>query len=140
MSLERKLVRQSIECWIRAAGKVLLLHVPATEGHPGFWQPITGGIEGNESILEAAVREVFEETGTRFPDSDFDVVQTNIEVAISPELTINKALFVLDCASFLPLLSEAEHDDYCFLDPAQVEESLFWASNRNTWNLAVGWT
>lgn len=33
------------------------------EGH--FWQLIGGQIEGNETVLEAAVREVFEETGIR---------------------------------------------------------------------------
>ncbi|OZA09057.1 MAG: dihydroneopterin triphosphate diphosphatase, partial [Methylotenera sp. 17-45-7] len=30
---------------------------------PGYWQSVTGSIEGDETPLQAAVREVHEETG-----------------------------------------------------------------------------
>ncbi|WP_131112034.1 dihydroneopterin triphosphate diphosphatase [Sulfuricystis thermophila] len=39
---------------------VLLLERAA---HPGYWQSVTGSLEGDESPLAAAVREVGEETG-----------------------------------------------------------------------------
>lgn len=31
----------------------------------GYWQPITGSVEANESLTQAAKREIFEETGLR---------------------------------------------------------------------------
>lgn len=39
----------------------LLLRRAAERG--GFWQPITGGVEGDEAINKASIREVEEETG-----------------------------------------------------------------------------
>lgn len=39
---------------------VLLLERAA---HPGYWQSVTGSLEGDEAHAAAAVREVFEETG-----------------------------------------------------------------------------
>jgi len=43
-----------------AALEVLLLE---RAGHPGFWQSVTGSQEDDEPLLEAARREVLEETG-----------------------------------------------------------------------------
>lgn len=40
--------------------QVLLLE---RSSHPGFWQSVTGSQEGNESLRETAVRELWEETG-----------------------------------------------------------------------------
>ena len=47
-----------------AAGRVLLFHAVTPEvGPAGWWELPGGGIDGGESYLEAAVREVREETG-----------------------------------------------------------------------------
>lgn len=49
---------------IRIAGsrwEYLLLRRTASRG--GFWQGITGGVEEGEGLVEAAARELFEETG-----------------------------------------------------------------------------
>lgn len=41
--------------------EVLLLRRAASRG--GFWQGVTGGVEDGEGLLEAARRELYEETG-----------------------------------------------------------------------------
>jgi dATP pyrophosphohydrolase len=41
---------------------ILLLERAA---HPGYWQSVTGSLEGKESPRDAALREVAEETGIR---------------------------------------------------------------------------
>jgi 8-oxo-dGTP pyrophosphatase MutT (NUDIX family) len=47
-----------------AAGRVLLFHGrPAEEAPAGWWELPGGGIDAGESYLEAAVREIREETG-----------------------------------------------------------------------------
>lgn len=43
--------------------KPLFLLLKRQENRGGFWQAITGGIEGGEAFLEAAKRELNEETG-----------------------------------------------------------------------------
>jgi len=40
----------------------LFLLAKRSEKKGGFWQPITGGVEKGEEILDAAKRELFEET------------------------------------------------------------------------------
>jgi len=49
---------------------LVIIHTPALDillleraSHPGFWQSVTGSREGDEALLETAVREVGEETG-----------------------------------------------------------------------------
>ena len=59
--LERNAVRVVLT---DAAGRVLLFHAVPPEGGPaGWWELPGGGIDDGESYLEAAVREVREETG-----------------------------------------------------------------------------
>jgi 8-oxo-dGTP pyrophosphatase MutT (NUDIX family) len=59
--LERNAVRVVLT---DAAGRVLLFHAVTPEvGPAGWWELPGGGIDGGESYLEAAVREVREETG-----------------------------------------------------------------------------
>jgi len=45
---------------LRSDGKTLILE---RQGWPGFWQSVTGGVEWGESLLAAAQRELYEETG-----------------------------------------------------------------------------
>jgi len=56
-------MKYSIEAWIYdpIAKEILLLKVKT--GQCSFWQPITGGIESDESPEAACIREIFEETG-----------------------------------------------------------------------------
>jgi len=59
--LERNAVRVVLT---DAGGRVLLFHAVTPEvGPAGWWELPGGGIDGGESYLEAAVREVREETG-----------------------------------------------------------------------------
>ncbi|MET7393887.1 NUDIX domain-containing protein [Dactylosporangium sp. NPDC005572] len=56
---------------IDPAGRVLLLHGwdPARPDHR-YWFTVGGGLEDGETLLDAAVREVFEETGLRVEPAD----------------------------------------------------------------------
>jgi 8-oxo-dGTP diphosphatase len=52
------------------AGRCLFVRRAPGRPAAGYWTPVTGKIEDGESIAEAAVREVFEETGLfiKIPD------------------------------------------------------------------------
>jgi 8-oxo-dGTP pyrophosphatase MutT (NUDIX family) len=53
------------------AGRVLMLHGwdPARPEHT-YWFTVGGGLEPGETLIEAAQREAFEETGLRFDAAD----------------------------------------------------------------------
>ena len=60
---------RKVQVWIalsesqKAVKKVLILKTKPERG--GFWQPITGGVDANESLEAAALREASEETGLK---------------------------------------------------------------------------
>ena len=127
-------VKESIECWIfnQVTRKVLLLHVPISkDSSVSFWQPITGGIEGNELPLEACIREVVEETGLIINEQDLmgwkEINHVNL-----PTLNIKKSLF-LGVINDSEITISEEHDEYKWVLPESISSSLYWDSNRETW-------
>jgi 8-oxo-dGTP pyrophosphatase MutT (NUDIX family) len=61
--IERRAARVLV---VDVAGRVLMLRGcdPADPGQP-YWFTVGGGLEPGESVVEAAMRELFEETGLR---------------------------------------------------------------------------
>lgn len=127
-------VKESIECWIfnQVTQKVLLLHVPISKDlSVPFWQPITGGIEENESPLKACVREVVEETGLIINEQNLISWKETIRVNI-PTLNIKKSLF-LGIINDSDIIISEEHDEYKWVSPKNISSDLYWDSNRETW-------
>lgn len=115
---------------------VLLLQVPARPGkHEAFWQPITGGIEDGETLLQAALREIREETGLELTDNQLTEIATDLTAIISPQLTISKTLYTASTPDNTVTINPHEHQAHQWLRPARVTEALFWDSNRDAWKL-----
>lgn len=58
-----------VQVWIYCqcqAGKWLFLILRTLPHRKSFWQPVTGSVEKNESLVNAALREANEETGMIF--------------------------------------------------------------------------
>jgi 8-oxo-dGTP pyrophosphatase MutT (NUDIX family) len=128
-------IKNSIECWLlNPEGKVLLLQVPARPGkHEAFWQPVTGGIEEGEKPHEAALREIWEETGFELDQADLTEIASGLLVEISPDLTISKTLYTVGTPHSDVITHRREHQDFRWLAPGEVSDSLLWESNRQTW-------
>ncbi|MGW6388926.1 NUDIX domain-containing protein [Streptomyces sp. NPDC055103] len=129
--------KYSIECWITHPDQgVLLLQVPARPGkHEAFWQPITGGIEDGENPLQAVLREIREEAGLEFTDTQLTEIATDVTVVISPGLTISKTLYTASAPDTTVTTNPHEHQAHQWVAPARVAEALFWDSNRDNWKL-----
>ena len=93
-------MKYSIEAWIYdpIAKEILLLKVKTEQR--SFWQPITGGIESDESPEIACIREIFEETGLEIELTKLLQVGHHT-VVIDEDLTIFKTLFLVEIFIFL---------------------------------------
>ncbi|WP_028535752.1 dihydroneopterin triphosphate diphosphatase [Paludibacterium yongneupense] len=118
----------------RLDGHVLLLE---RADRPGFWQSVTGSLEGDETFAQAAAREVAEETGILSPPpDDWDRVN-RYEIyphwrhRYPPGVTHNEEhVFGLEVGRDIAVrLAPGEHLDWCWLPWRDAAERVFSPSN-----------
>ena len=109
------------------------------ERYGGFWQSVTGSLEEGETHIEAAVREVYEETGYRpQPEELIELGIVNVfEIApqwrarYAPGVTHNEEVcFALEADKLDVVMDSLEHDAYAWVDYGAATEMLYWESNR----------
>ena len=101
----------------------------------GYWQSVTGSLEDNETPKEAAIREVFEETGinaNQYALEDWQLshvyeIYTHWRYRYAPDTTHNtEHIFGLNLPSELPIqLSKHEHVQYLWVDWRDAMEKVF---------------
>jgi lipoyl(octanoyl) transferase len=124
-------------------GRVLLLRRGEARG--GFWQQVTGRLEGGESPAEAARRELREETGADAPVIDlgyrhaFALDPSLRGGAAGPGLTVveEHAFAARLPPGFAPRLSD-EHAEHALLSPEEAVARLRFAGLRRAVRLAAG--
>jgi len=126
---------------------LVVIHTPSMDvllleraDHPGYWQSVTGSRDGEESLLETAVREIAEETGldaTQFNLTDWHL-QNVYEIYPQwrhryPEgITQNtEHVFDLQLPQLIPVtLSQREHLNFQWLPWQEAADKVFSPSNR----------
>ena len=109
------------------------------DGHGGFWQSVTGSLEELETHRQAALREVFEETG--FVARDEDLIELGVintfEIApqwrakYAPGVTQNEEVcFALKVEEREVQLDPIEHVAYAWEPYERAIEMLYWESTR----------
>lgn len=101
----------------------------------GFWQSVTGSVEGDETPLQAAIREVLEETGLHTAQYDLQDWQASNVYEIyphwryryAPGITENtEHLFGLELPEKLPIkLAPDEHVRYEWVDWREAAKRVF---------------
>lgn len=107
--------------------------------HGGFWQSLTGSLEDEETHVEAAIREVGEETGiiARAEDLiDLKLVNT-FEIApqwqakYAPGVTHNEEVcFGLRVDKCEIRINSVEHDAWLWVDYDTAMRMLHWESSK----------
>ncbi|HQU88348.1 MAG TPA: dihydroneopterin triphosphate diphosphatase [Denitromonas sp.] len=126
------------------AMEVLLLH---RQQPFDFWQSVTGSLEPDETPREAAVREVFEETGLSAPDKAFIDWRLNNRYPIppkwrhryAPEVSHNiESVFSLCLPAPLPVtLAATEHHGAEWLPAREAIDRIWSWTNRDAIRLCA---
>ena len=107
--------------------------------HGGFWQSVTGSLEGGETHAQAALREVSEETGIVAPASELIALDlTNVfeiapqwRIKYAPGVTRNEEVcFALRVDKLDVQLDALEHDASMWVDYDTAMQMLYWESNK----------
>ncbi|MGH7196238.1 MAG: NUDIX hydrolase [Candidatus Saccharimonadales bacterium] len=98
----------------------------------GFWQPVTGGIESDEKIRDAVLREVHEETGL----ADFlyvsDVLHRTHWLHERSGRKATDLVHAIEVAATVEVALSDEHDDYLWLPFERAIEQLHFDGNQES--------
>ncbi|MGK5084167.1 NUDIX domain-containing protein [Bdellovibrionota bacterium FG-1] len=101
-----------------------ILFLLLTPERGGFWQPVTGGVEFNEAVHDAALREANEETSLPFLGSPISL-DYHFEFQARGQI-FEEHVFAFQAvpASQSPLvrLDSHEHTDFCWVRADQAHE------------------
>ena len=115
---------KKVQVWIvrgkdRSSLEVLLLKTVAVRG--GFWQPVTGSVEQEESNFSAAQRELREETGFCLSSDELSAIGYSFEFDSRWGGRVREEVFaawILDAGTVK--IDSREHSHFCWVDERQA--------------------
>ena len=127
-----------VGCWIfRVTSQrdleILLLRRAAGRIYPGIWQCVTGGLEGDEKVVDGALRELEEETGITASDLQalYGLDQVNLFHAEHVDALMAEAVFAAHVSAGVEPRVSHEHDDFRWVAPDVARETVVWPAYRS---------
>ncbi len=106
-------------CYIECEGKLLLLQNAPDDSEAGSWGVPAGKVESNETPLQGAMRELFEETGISIDSSQIQLIGSLY--IRKPEIDYVYHLFRIKVATRLEVQLSHEHQNYQWVSPEEIE-------------------
>lgn len=136
-SVVSRIVEVVVFRWSGDRPRVLLLRRAGQEPiYPGMWQIVTGTVQEAERAVDAALRELQEETGMR-PQAFWIVPYTNSfyeprrdEIHLIP-------FFAAQVAEDARVLLSPEHDDFCWVSFEEASKRVPWPGQQRGLELVL---
>lgn len=111
--------------------KVLILK--RTPERSSYWQPVSGGVEKGEKLIETALREVSEETGIKDIKSIIDIEYTFAYKETKKGVLMNMQDFCFagEIENIFDIKLSDEHEEYKWCSYIEAKEYLKWEHNLN---------
>lgn len=110
---------------------LLLKRSPKNSRYPGIWQIVTGIIEPRERAIDAAMRELKEETGLQ-AEQFWTLPRVNVFLAADRDHIHLSPVFVVRVKGDAEPKLSAEHERFVWCSNRQAIDLLPWPGQRDT--------
>ena len=117
----------------RDRSEILLLHRSEAQG--SYWHTVAGGIEDGETPLEAARRELLEETGLDFPIAG---AAHAADYALADGAVMPVHAYLVDVADDWEPVLDWEHDGHRWVAAQDAPEALYWDDAAEALRVLLG--
>ena len=128
-------IQVEVIVYVEIQGTIQYLLLKRNELKGGFWQPITGGVEADEYILDAVKRELTEETGIIEKNIDFIKDLNYVFYFQENNKLYEERVFAVKLSESPCIYLSDEHVDFKWCTYNEAMMMLKWKDNKNALQL-----
>lgn len=108
-----------VACYIERADKILLLKRQDSKNHGGKFGLPAGKVEPGEGLVDAAIREIYEETGLAIDKNNLSVIDTLFVRNDGYDFVYTSFMTKPDGGSDI-YINNIEHQEYAWVTPVEA--------------------